>query len=116
MDILKEINGASTIGIGGHIRPDGDCIGSVMGLYLYLSRVCPKAEIQVFLEKPADIFSCISGVDQIRSDFETDIKQFDVFFALDTTKERMGKAEGFFDQAKKGSTSTTISATAAAEM
>ncbi len=101
MDILKEINGASTIGIGGHIRPDGDCIGSVMGLYLYLSKVCPGVEIQIFLEKPADIFSCISRIGQIRTDFHTEVEQFDVFFALDTTKERMGKAESYFDQAKK---------------
>lgn len=101
MDLLKEVSGASAIGIGGHIRPDGDCIGSAMGLYLYLLKVCPGAEIQVFLEKPAEIFSCISGIGQIRTDFETDVKQFDVFFALDTAKERMGKAESYFDQAKK---------------
>ena len=101
MDLLKEIGGASTIGIGGHIRPDGDCIGSAMGLYLYLSKTCPEADIEVFLEKPADIFQCISKVDQIHTDFETKVGQFDVFIALDTTKDRLGKAEDYFDRAKK---------------
>lgn len=101
MDILKEVSGASTIGIGGHLRPDGDCIGSAMGLYLYLSKTCPRADIQVFLEEPADIFRCISQIEQIHTDFETEIEQFDVFIALDTTKDRLGKAEDYFDRAKK---------------
>lgn len=101
MDLLKEVGGASTIGIGGHVRPDGDCIGSAMGLYLYLSKTCPEADIEVFLEKPADIFQCISKVDQIHTDFETQVAQFDVFIALDTTKDRLGKAEDYFDLAKK---------------
>ena len=26
--ILDEVKGATTIAIGGHIRPDGDCVGS----------------------------------------------------------------------------------------
>lgn len=101
MDLLKEVGDASTIGIGGHIRPDGDCIGSVMGLYLYLSKTCPRADIEVFLEKPADIFQCISKIDQIHTDFVTKVEQFDVFIALDTTKDRLGKAENYFEHAQK---------------
>ncbi|MCM1126611.1 MAG: bifunctional oligoribonuclease/PAP phosphatase NrnA [Lachnospiraceae bacterium] len=101
MDILKEVSGASTIGIGGHIRPDGDCIGSAMGLYLYLAKMCPGVDIQVFLEEPADIFECISGIEQIRTDFETEVERFDVFIALDTTKDRLGRAEKYFDGAGK---------------
>ncbi len=101
MNIYEEVKEASTIGISGHIRPDGDCVGAVMGLYLYLSKVCPKASVQVFLEKPADIFSCISGIDKIHTDFVTDVQQFDVFIALDTVKDRLGEAEKFFDGAKK---------------
>lgn len=101
MDLLKELGDAVSIGIGGHLRPDGDCIGSAMGLYLYLSKMYPRADIEVFLEKPADIFQCISRIDQIHADFETKVEQFDVFIALDTTKDRLGKAEEYFDHAKK---------------
>ena len=32
----KILNDAVTIAIGGHIRPDGDCVGSCMGLYHYI--------------------------------------------------------------------------------
>lgn len=100
INILEECKGAKTIGIGGHIRPDGDCVGSCMSLYLYLKKELPGADIDVFLQKPADIFSCIEGVEEIHTDFVSD-KQYDVFFALDCEKERLGEAEKFFDNAGK---------------
>lgn len=101
MDIYKEVKNAAAIGISGHIRPDGDCVGSVMGLYLYLKKVCPDAKIQVMLEKPADVFSCIKGIEEIHTDFVTDIENFDVFIALDSAKDRLGEAEKYFDGAGK---------------
>lgn len=100
INILEECKGAKTIGIGGHIRPDGDCVGSCMSLYLYLKKELPGTQVDVFLEKPADIFSCIEGVEEIRSDFASE-KSYDVFFALDCEKERLGGAEKFFDGASK---------------
>ena len=101
MKLYEEVKDALTIGISGHVRPDGDCVGSVMGLYLYLKKVCPDAKVQVLLEKPADIFSCIKDVDEIHTDFTTDVEKFDVFFALDTAKDRLGEAEKHFDGAGK---------------
>lgn len=101
MNILEEVKEALTIGIGGHIRPDGDCVGAALGLYLYLLKVCPWATIQVFLEKQADVFDCISGIDQIHTDFATEVEQFDVFIALDTSKDRLGGAQEYFEKAKK---------------
>ena len=101
MNILEEVKGAGTIGISGHIRPDGDCIGSAMGLYLYLKKACPTAEIQIMLEKPAEIFNCIKGVDEINTDFTSEITSFDVFIVVDSAKDRTGEAEKYFDGAKK---------------
>ena len=31
MNIIEEIGHAKVIGITGHIRPDGDCVGSTLG-------------------------------------------------------------------------------------
>ncbi|MDE5909064.1 MAG: bifunctional oligoribonuclease/PAP phosphatase NrnA [Lachnospiraceae bacterium] len=101
MDIYEEVKDAAVIGISGHIRPDGDCVGSVMGLYLYLKKVCPKAKVEVMLEKPADVFACIKGINEIHTDFAADVESFDVFFALDAAKDRLGEAEKYFDGAKK---------------
>ena len=98
MNIYEEVKGAKTIGISGHVRPDGDCVGSVMGLYLYLKKLCKDAQIQVMIEKPADIFNCISGVGEICSDFQPVTENFDVFIALDCEKSRLGEAEKFFQE------------------
>ncbi len=42
MRIIDELQNAASIAISGHTRPDGDCVGSVMGLYLYLKKNCPE--------------------------------------------------------------------------
>ncbi|GFI46222.1 bifunctional oligoribonuclease and PAP phosphatase NrnA [Lachnospiraceae bacterium] len=101
MNIYEEVKDAGSIGIGGHIRPDGDCIGASMGLYLYLKKVCPQARVRVMLEEPPAVFSCISGLDEIQTDFASDVEKFDVFIALDTVKERMGEGEKYFCAAGK---------------
>lgn len=100
MKIIDEVRDARTVGISGHVRPDGDCVGSVMGLYLYLKKALPDAKVDVYLEKPADIFGCIQGIDEIQSDFVTD-KHYDVFFALDCNAERLGGVEAIYRQAGK---------------
>lgn len=101
MNIIEEVKNAATIGISGHVRPDGDCIGSAMGLYLYLKKACSEADVQVMLEKPADIFNCIKGIDEIHTDFATQVDTFDVFIVVDADKSRVGEAEKYFDRAKK---------------
>ena len=100
MKLLEECKQAKRIGISGHIRPDGDCVGSCMGLYLYLKKVRPDADLHIFLEKPADIFSCISSVEEIDSEYGEQ-ERFDVFFALDTASDRLGGAEAYFNSAVK---------------
>lgn len=101
MNILNEIKGALTIGISGHVNPDGDCVGAVMGLYLYLSKKVPEAAIDVFLEKPAPIFECIKSISVVNSEFTTKVEHYDVFFCIDTVKDRLGQAESLFDKAIK---------------
>lgn len=100
MNILQECKGAKRVGISGHIRPDGDCVGSTLALYQYLHKCMPECTVEVFLEKPADIFSEIKGFALINSEFP-EREPFDVFFALDCGQERLGEAEKYFMQAKK---------------
>ncbi len=100
LDLLKECRGAGRIGISGHTRPDGDCVGATLGLWMYLKKCLPEASVEVYLEKPAEIFQKIKGYDEIISDFPVR-EPFDVFFALDTDAERMGDAGKYFRSAKK---------------
>lgn len=100
MNLLQECKDAKRIGISGHIRPDGDCVGSTLALYQYLHKCMPDCTVEVFLEKPADIFSEIKGFSLINSEFP-EREAFDVFFALDCGQERLGDAEKYFVKAKK---------------
>lgn len=100
MNLLQECKGAKRIGISGHIRPDGDCVGACLSLGQYLKKTLPDAQVKVFLEKPAEIFSGIKGFGEIDSTFEEE-EAFDVFFALDCAAERLGGAEKYFQKAAK---------------
>ncbi|MCR4990231.1 MAG: bifunctional oligoribonuclease/PAP phosphatase NrnA [Lachnospiraceae bacterium] len=102
MDLLKELKDCKTIAISGHIRPDGDCIGSVMGMYLYLKKVMPKAKIIPMIEKPASEFECIKDIGDILSTFDPDVTVFDAFIGLDSSSsDRYGDALPYFESAKK---------------
>ncbi len=100
MNILRECEGAKSIGIGGHVRPDGDCVGACLALYQYLLKCFPDTYMKVFLEKPADIFQEMKGYDEIDSTFAEDTV-FDVFFCLDCANDRLGGAEKYFAGAGK---------------
>ncbi len=100
LDLIKECEGAKRIGVSGHIRPDGDCVGAVLGLWQYLRKCLPTAQVKAFLEKPADIFKQIKGFEEMDSEFGEE-EAFDVFFALDCGAERLGGAEKYFRSAKK---------------
>lgn len=101
MSKLEElVNEAHSIAISGHIRPDGDCIGSVMATYLYLKKNMPDKEVRVFLESPAPEFSCIQGIEEIDSVMEEE-KIYDLFLILDCSMDRIGKALPIAERAKK---------------
>ena len=55
------LEGAEHIVLLGHIHPDGDCIGSCLGLYNYLKENYEGLEISVYLEKMGVKFSYLSG-------------------------------------------------------
>ena len=65
LDILKECAGAKRIGITGHVRPDGDCVGSCLALCRYLQNNLPDAKVKVFLERPSDVFKELKGFEDI---------------------------------------------------
>ncbi len=101
MRIDELVKGVKTVAISGHIRPDGDCIGSNMALYLYLKKNYPELKVDVFLENIPDSYKVIAAIDEVNTEYTTDVDSYDVFFALDCGKERLGNAEKLFDEAKK---------------
>ncbi len=97
--ITSELNNVKTVAIAGHIRPDGDCVGACMGLYLYLKENYPEIETDVYLEEPKEGFSFLSGFREIKTVYD-ESKKYDVFFVLDTSvKNRIGVALAGYESA-----------------
>ena len=100
--ITEAVKGAATIGISGHEKPDGDCVGSCLGLALFLRNALPDVRIDVFLEQPPkELTENVPGADTINTAFATDVGTYDVFIVCDSSKGRINGAERLFDAAKK---------------
>ena len=101
MSRLEELlEGAREVALGGHIRPDGDCVGSVMSIYQYIKKNMSNVEVKVFLETPSSVFNCVREIEEIDSNMDT-LHEYDIFIALDCTDDRLGKAEPIFKRVKK---------------
>ena len=101
MKISEVLEGAKKVGITGHIRPDGDCIGSTLGLYNYIQDNMPGTEADVFLEQPGAEFKYIANIDRVHNEPLTDVV-YDVFFVLDCSSvDRIQPFITCFENAKK---------------
>ena len=100
-DIIKECEKAKRILVTGHIKPDGDCIGSTVAMTMYLRKKLPKADVRLLLEQPSPAFMYLSGIDVIESGFAGWKDGTDVCIVIDTSADRSGNAEKFFKEAKK---------------
>ncbi|MDD3796089.1 MAG: bifunctional oligoribonuclease/PAP phosphatase NrnA [Lachnospiraceae bacterium] len=101
INLNAELKEVQTAGIAGHIRPDGDCVGSCIGLYLYLKKYFPEIKTEVYLEEFPEAFRFLEGSDQVQHNCDQ-TKEYDVFFCLDCGDEkRLGNAVKYFNTAKK---------------
>ena len=97
---LREIaQGAKTILIAGHLRPDGDGVGAAAAAYLYLKKIYPEAQISAYVEKVPEVYRFL---DPEHSIFVEKLPEgpVDLFLSLDSSsKDRLGEAERLFDTA-----------------
>ena len=63
-DFLTMIEQADTIAITGHVRPDGDCVGSTVGLYNYIISNYDK-QVQIYLEEFSKDFLFLHDANKI---------------------------------------------------
>ena len=95
------LQGVKTVAILGHIRPDGDCIGSCLALYNYIETYFPQIEAKVYLQDFLPEFLMLKNADKIQHDCSED-KCYDLCFSLDSAdKARHGEYVKYFDAAKK---------------
>lgn len=101
INLARELENVQSVAIAGHMRPDGDALGSCLGLYHYLKRNYPGIEVTVYLEQMLEAYDIMPGISEICHDFQQE-KDFDVFFCLDCADEkRLGAAEHYIQRAKK---------------
>lgn len=96
------IQNAKSIAIAGHVRPDGDCVGSCLGMYRYLKEHVGKdRKIDVYLEEVPHAFSFLTGADEAKP-YEDNGQVYDLFLALDCGSiDRLGVMEGVFLRSKE---------------
>lgn len=100
-DILEVCKGKKRIGIAGHVRPDGDSIGSALAVYNYLLNYDSSLDLHVFLQEIPSIFSFLTNSDKIEEPGSVQ-KPFDLFITVDCGDiNRLGPAGAYFKEAKE---------------
>jgi phosphoesterase RecJ-like protein len=97
------LKNTASVAIAGHVRPDGDCVGSCLAVYNYIHDNYPKLVLDVYLEPIPDKFRFLKNSEVIQNAVEADeTKIYDLFIALDCGDcGRLGAAAGLFEKAKK---------------
>lgn len=93
------IESATSVAILGHIRPDGDCVGSCLGAYNYIKDNYPDKSVVVFLEEIPEKFNFLKGADAICHRCSREL--FELAISLDCgDTDRHGEFAAIFANAK----------------
>ena len=100
-DFASQLAGIKTAAIAGHVRPDGDCVGSCLATYNYIRQCFPQIEVTLYLEPIPNIFKFLAGADEIVHSCEEE-KSYDLFIVQDCGDAgRLGGAAKYFNTAGK---------------
>lgn len=100
-NIAEVLDGVKTMAIAGHIRPDGDCVGSCMALYAYIRKWFPEIQADIYLETPKPVFGYLAYMDEVKSEASGE-KEYDLFVTCDVSaRDRLAVAGEYFEKAKK---------------
>lgn len=101
MTVLEQmLEQTGSVVILGHVRPDGDCLGSTLGLYHYIQTNYPAIRAAVYLEESSPKFGYLAGYDAILH--ETDEVRYELCICLDCgDEERLGSFGVFLANASK---------------
>ena len=94
MTIDEFLGEAKTVAIFGHVRPDGDCVGSTTAIYNYIRDNFPGIHADLFLEKFPESYKILRGASDAREAYTADCNgglPYDLAFLMDTPSfERVG--------------------------
>ena len=87
-DLLTDVK---SVAIFGHVRPDGDCLGSTLGLYNYIKGNYPAIEVRLFLERFPENYKILANSNNTNEIYDEECGTFDLAFLIDTPSfDRIG--------------------------
>lgn len=99
-NFLKEIEAADTIAIVGHMKPDGDCVGSTLGLYNYIKDNYAEKQVQVYLQEFSKDFLFLRGAELVCH--KPDEKVYDLCITVDCgDAQRQGEFMKYYEEASR---------------
>ncbi len=101
INLKKELENVQSVAILGHIRPDGDCIGSCLSLYNYIAAYYPHIRARVYLQPFGAEYLLLKHAEKICPDCSED-QVYDLCFSLDSgDAERHGEFLKYLKTAKR---------------
>lgn len=98
-EFLKMVQDAKSVGIAGHINPDGDCLGAMLALYDCLKGLGKDVDVYSSLKELPDNYTFLPGMEKIKGSI--DAKKHDMFIAVDCPNlKRLGIYRESFQLAK----------------
>lgn len=97
-NIKETINASNSILIVTHEDPDGDAVGSALGLMWGLKKI--DKNVDVFIPKMHDMYCFLPGAESIVKSVD-DVSKYDLCIALDSSDlERLGEGKEYFSKIK----------------
>jgi phosphoesterase RecJ-like protein len=100
LDVYKLLQHSNSILVSGHVRPDGDCIGSCLATYTIIKERYPEKRVEIYLEPILDSMKSLKNANEIIDDIDLNF-QWDLFISLDCGDiERLGKLAPVYKKAR----------------
>ena len=94
MTIDEFLSEAKTVAIFGHVRPDGDCVGSTTAIYNYIHDNYPAIRADLFLENFPESYKILRGASEASPAYTAESnggQPYDLAILMDTPSfERVG--------------------------
>ena len=101
IDLEEILRNTGSVAIGGHVNPDGDCIGACTALFLYILRYHPDIKADLYLEDYLPVFEkYIPVLKKCRKEY--DGGDYDLVVILDvSTTARIGVIGNLFEKTER---------------
>ena len=100
-NLASQLQNITSVAIVGHVRPDGDCVGSCLATWNYITTWYPQIQADVYLEPIPNVFQFLNGASQIHHDCASE-QVYDLCIVQDcAATDRLGSAIKYFETAKR---------------